>query len=158
MIILIAVCCSLYLLIGLLWYTVGVTLILVISIYVILYSVYRIKKLIRVIENAFPNERLMTLHFVNFTTYAVFRIAKLFLKLLAQKLEQSPHALLGLKLYYAYFIVGLVENTIYLYANIFLLYLLLKFTSPHHDFRMKDTVLDKEVPNIVFLMNQQLVR
>ena len=72
----IALGCSMLLFLGLFWYSIAVTLLLIISIYVLLYSVYKIRKLIKAIEHAFPNEKLMMHHFFNFFIYAVLRVSK----------------------------------------------------------------------------------
>ena len=72
----IAAGCSLLFFVSYLWYSISVAFLLIISVVVLLYSVHQIKKVIKHIKHAFPDEQLMLLHFINFTAYAILRISK----------------------------------------------------------------------------------
>ena len=102
MIILFAIGSFSYYIFGKIWYSAAVTALLCFSIFILLYAVYRIKKLIAVMEHAVPNEKLMTLHFVNFVSYALLRILKHSFQIAAEKMEDGPHHLLSLKVYFTY--------------------------------------------------------
>ena len=56
---------------------------------------------------------------------------------------------------------GLVEQIVYvyeLYINCFLVYLIRRFAVENKNAEVRDPILGKEVPNLVFLQNQKLLK
>ena len=93
-----------------------------------------------------PNNRLVKIHLINFS---VVVIATLTLTIL-QTLDYGK-----LVLYSA----QSIQYTILVYTNIFLLYLIEKFTRENTKAidQVNDPILGKKVPNIVLLQNQKLL-
>ena len=50
------------------------------------------------------------------------------------------------------------EKLIELYIDVFLLYLIIRFSTANKNAMSRDDILDKEVPSIVFLQNRKLLK
>lgn len=59
----------------------------------------------------------------------------------------------ALKIVYWANISGIVMNLFETYMDLFLLYLILRFTSKHQDEKVSDEMLGRQVPVLVFIQN-----
>lgn len=142
-------------------YQVGAAAVLLFSGFVLIYSVFSIRKMIRRIEHALPNERLVILHMVNFLLFILFELFLMSLSFASATMNQidTPEEQLTLlKLEFAGTSVGLFNTVYSTYMEIFLLYLIMVFTRERQNLEMTDTVLGKKVPSIVFIQNQKLLK
>ena len=57
------------------------------------------------------------------------------------------------KALYFYFMNSIVEFTFYVYMNCFLMYLIVMFARENKNAESMDPILEKRVPNIVYLQN-----
>ena len=70
----------------------------------------------------------------------------------------SPKMVFAMKLQYAYWIEECVADVFILYMDLFLIYLIFRFTRHDQQHLMNDTVLGRSVPSIVFINNQKLLK
>ena len=102
---------------------------------ILFFSVVRMRKTIKSIAYAFPNERLITIHFINFPTWTILVLADtaLNLSLLSMgKVNEFSSDEEKLRFKKIYFWDGVVSNIQVLFAfwlEIFLLYLILRSTN-----------------------------
>ena len=62
---------------------------LIFTCFILLYSVLRIRSTIKEIAYAFPNEKLMILHFVNFVVWSVLVVFQTGLSIAAMNIEDK---------------------------------------------------------------------
>ena len=63
-----------------------------------------------------------------------------------------------LKIFYCYELIYIIIMLFTIYMDLFLLYLILRFTKRSQKGTERDSVLGREVPSILFIQNQQLLK
>ena len=109
------------------------------------------------------HQRLICIHFFNVITFTIF--ATIFLSFKTLQINCDPNGSLEEQLkFYQYGtinrIIELARNMFQLYLDSFILYVILLFTRDQgkSDEQMRyDTILKREVPNMVFIRNQQIL-
>ena len=133
---------------------------------ILFFSVVRIRKTIKSIAYAFPNEKLIKIHFCNFPTWTVLVLADTALAYSLLRMgDVDQFSSDDAKLTYAklYFWDGVVTNIQVVFAfwmELFLLYLIWRSTNDNvtERYGVKDLILGRKVPVIVFIKNKSLLQ
>lgn len=72
--------------------------------------------------------------------------------------EKEHNTLMKLKYHMAFSSFKITYDLFNTYVTIFLLWLITKFARESVDAETKDGILDKKVPNLVFIMNHRLLK
>ena len=130
------------------------TMIIPIASSLVIYAVCQIRLVIKSIEYALPNHKLMSIIFINYLMFAVFCFTCSVLELVyfrEIKKNGDVDTVESLKIAYALLIFRLISQTFAHYAAIFLVVLILWFTRERQLAEVQDSLLGKKVPKIVFI-------
>ena len=114
------------------------TTILLLNALILAYSVIKIRRMIKRLHNAFPNESFIAVHVINSFIYAVlYLILGIMLIIQNDKLEEISEyelpppelSLQLLKIFFYYELVYMMTLVFQIYMDGFLLYLILRFTN-----------------------------
>ena len=126
-----------------------------ISAFLLLYSVMRLKNVIKNSMFGFPNKNLVTMHWVCELTWTTLFITKAILNKYIDDLNKDNPSdksdIETLKIEFISNIVYIFMQTSFMFLNCFLLYLIGKFVKGSKPIMTKDPILDRDVPNFVFL-------
>ena len=133
---------------------------------ILFFSVLRIRRTIKSIAYAFPNEKLISVHFFNFPTWTVLVLADTALSWTVIRMgDVDKFSSVDAELTYAklYFWDGVVTNIQVIFAfwmELFLLYLIWRSTNDNvtERYGVKDLILGRKVPVIVFIKNKSLLQ
>ena len=139
--------------------------ILILNAVILAISAMRLRKTSRSLHNVFPNKGLVKLHVANsiiFTfVYMAWFIANfiLFKYDKASKQDGGPDARLKvLKAWFCASIMNILNRVFICYMDSFLLYLITRFTKISQKKLGRDNILNKDVPSILYVQNQQLLK
>ena len=126
-------------------------------------AVLYMRQTIKSTDCAIPKDKLVTIHIVNFVTYLTFLVSRIILNehviILHEKVDTSEADKVAyLKAKYADYVLINVFDWVYTYMYVFLLYLVSNFAKESVRAEKRDVILDRNVPNIVYLMNIQLLK
>ena len=118
------------------------------------------------IAYAFPNERLMCIHFINFPVWIILIIAETVLGVISLNMDSKmstatpEQELKHVKILYSSLMFSNIQIPFNLWLGLWLLFLILKSTSSDDLSRygIKDLILGHKVPPIVFIKNRSLLR
>ena len=141
--------------------------ILLLNAIILAYCVWCIRKSIKQLHNVFPNESFIRVHLINSFVYATLYLIFAAISIAETKIniqfnnEETPTVetyLKMMKIFFFYDFVFILIIIFSIYMDLFLLYLILRFTKASLQATGKDLVLEREVPSILFIQNQQLIR
>ena len=133
-----------------------------ISTFALLYSVMKLKNVIKKTTFGFPNTKLVMMHWICELTWSILFVANAIIIRFDNDEEAEgvhPHKddpsdnyeIKKLKITFAAHIIYICMETSFFLLNFFLMYLISKFIKGDKPIMTKDPILGRDVPNFVFL-------
>ena len=127
---------------------------------IFLYALFHIRRTIKALEDAFPNEWFMLIHAINFIVFILISLITFILSMMYARAlsdETSDEQLLRrLRLQKWCLVANNIQLPFQAYFDLFVLYLILRNTKRHGC--AEGNMNGKNVQNIVFLKNRQYLR
>ena len=132
----------------------------------LLYAGLGIHRTIKQVARAFPNEKLICVHFINFVLWLTLIIAETVLGTISDFMDNridsltDQQKLTHVKILYSSLIFTNIQIPFVFWLSLWLLYLILKSTASRavESYGVRDLVLGHKVPPIVFVKNQKLLK
>ena len=143
------------------YYAIGMAGLLLAASMVYLYATYTIWDMIQGLDHAYPKERLIHVKVISFFTYTVIMLSgygMLLFIAMSGNVETQESYLNLLKFSYLYFMVSITCNLFTCYIVILMLYIIVQITSKEVNTELKDTILGRRVPQIVYINNLRLLK
>ena len=109
---------------------------------ILAYASWSIRESILTQSNLKPNQTLVNVHVINSIAYTILALAQ---------------AVIYVKLKDSYWIDETITNVFNTWMDLFLIYLIFRFTREKQS-SFEDRILNREVPSIVFINNQRLIK
>ena len=139
---------------------------LIFTCFILLYSVLRMRATIKKIAYAFPNEKLMLVHIINFLVWCILVGVVIGLGIADRKTSKDVVSGVHNNAMLSYFKLAwwaqlfiFIQNLFALYVAMFLLFLILTSTKEEEQQNQpQDVVLGHKVPLIVFIKNKSMLK
>ena len=143
------------------YYAAGMGVLLLFTSFVFLYAIYTIWDLIQGIGHAYPNERFILVKGIIFFTYTVLMLVGygMLIYIASSRAVETRKSYLNLlKFSCLYFLISITCNLFTSYTVFFMLYMLVKITGREANFELKDTILGRKIPQVVYINNLRLLK
>ena len=131
---------------------------------ILAYASWSIRKSILAYSDLKPNQTLVNVHVFNSIAFAFLSLTQVWIHAWALQIEKDPDfqtssekRVLSAKLTYFYWLNRSVTDVFNTWMDLFLIYLLFRFTREKQKM-IKEHVLGRDVPSIVFINNQRLIK
>ena len=124
---------------------------------ILIYAVISIRQTIKSLKHVFPNECFMFWHIANFMLYAVMNIMNRVTNIIAYRIQKKDvEEIKGYKVEHFSLVCSEIELFASFYGILFLLYLIVKFSSTSKRTKFKSGESGRKVPAIAFIKNESV--